>query len=111
MGRHAYRCWPGSRCVPQNSGQRSAAPNFRPRGPDAVHMPWVFTVMLASLLLGCAQFEAQKEREALDATVAKAANDDEFCRSSGAKPGTASYLDCRLNLSKQREAAMPTSGR
>jgi hypothetical protein len=72
-------------------------------------MGWVFTVMLLGLLLGCAQFEAQKEREALDATVAKAANDDEFCRSYGAKPGTASYVDCRLNLSNQREAT--TAGR
>jgi len=86
-------------------------PDFRASQRDVPLMGWVFTVMLASLLLGCAQFEAQKEREALDATVAKAANDDEFCRSSGAKPGTASYLDCRLNLSKQREAATPTAGR
>jgi hypothetical protein len=67
--------------------------------------------MLAGLLLSCGQFEAQKERDALDATVAKAVNDDEFCRSSGAKPGTASYVDCRLNLSNQREATTPTAGR
>jgi hypothetical protein len=67
--------------------------------------------MLAGLLLGCAQFEAQKDREALDATVAKATNDDEFCRSSGAKPGTASYVDCRLNLSNQPEATTPMVGR
>ena len=59
----------------------------------------------------CAQFEAQKEREVLDATVAMAANDDEFCRSYGAKPGTPSYVDCRLNLSNQRVATAPTTGR
>ena len=74
-------------------------------------MGWALTVMLAGLLLGCAQLEAQKEREALDATVAQAANDDEFCQSSGATPGTASYVDCRLNLSKQREATTPTAWR
>ena len=34
--------------------------------------------------------------------MAKAANDDEFCRSYGAQPGTPSYVDCRLNLSSQR---------
>jgi hypothetical protein len=68
-------------------------------------MAWLFAVMLVGLLTGCAQFEAEKEREALDATVATAVNDDEFCKSSGAKPGTPSYLHCRLNLSHQREAA------
>ena len=71
----------------------------------------VFTVMLTGLLLGCAQLEAQKEREALDATVAQAANDDEFCQSSGAMPGTASYVDCRSRLSNQREAPTPTAAR
>ena len=74
-------------------------------------MPWVFVVMLVGLLPGCAQFEAQKEREALDATVAMAANDDELCRSHGAKPGTPSYVDCRLNLSNQHAASTPISGR
>jgi hypothetical protein len=74
-------------------------------------MAWLFAVMLACLLPGCAQFEAQKEREALDATVATAVNDDEFCQNSGAKPGTSSYLDCRLNVSHQREAAKATAER
>ena len=68
-------------------------------------MPWVFVVMLVGLLTSCAQFEAQKEREALEATVAMATNDDELCRAEGAKPGTLSYVDCRLNLSSQRAAA------
>jgi hypothetical protein len=74
-------------------------------------MAWLFAVMLVGLLPGCAQFEAQKEREALDAAVSSAVNDDEFCRSSGAKPGTSSYLDCRLKLSHQRDAAASTAGR
>jgi hypothetical protein len=39
------------------------------------------------------------------------ANDDEFCWSYGAQPGTPSYVDCRLNLSKQRAATAPTIGR
>jgi hypothetical protein len=59
--------------------------------------------MLISLLSGCAH-ETQLDREALDATVAMATNDDELCRSYGAKPGTPSYVDCRLNLSTQRAA-------
>jgi len=74
-------------------------------------MAWLFAVMLVGLLPGCAQFETQKEREALDATVATAVNDDEFCQSSGAKPGTPGYLHCRLNLSHQREAAKATAER
>jgi hypothetical protein len=74
-------------------------------------MSRLFAVMLVGLLLGCTQFEGQNEREALDATVATAVNDDEFCRSSGAEPGTPRYLDCRLDLSRQREAAASTTRR
>ena len=73
-------------CEAVNGKQWTTAPvpNFRPSGRDAAPMAWVFAVMLVGLLPGCAQFEAQKEREALDATVAMAANDDELCRSHGA---------------------------
>ena len=74
-------------------------------------MAWVFAVMLVGVLPGCAQFEAQKERAALDATLATAVNDDEFCRSDGVKPGTPSYLDCRRNLSDQRGLTTPTAER
>jgi hypothetical protein len=73
-------------------------------------MPWVFVVILVGLLPGCAQFEAQKDREALEATVAMATNDDELCRADGVKPGTPSYVDCRLNLSNQRAAAAQRQG-
>jgi hypothetical protein len=59
-------------------------------------------MMVMGLLPGCAQYEAQLDRDALDATVVMATNDDEFCRSYGAKPGTPIYVDCRLNLSTQR---------
>jgi hypothetical protein len=89
----------------------AAVPDFRPSGRDAGLMAWVFAVMVVGLLPGCAHVEAQKERDALDATVAMATNDDELCRSYGAKPGTPSYVDCRLNLSKQRAAITPTTGR
>jgi hypothetical protein len=71
-------------------------------------MAQIFAVMLIGLLVGCAQHEAPLERDALDATVAMATNDDEFCRSYGAKPGTQSYVECRLNLSNQRTATTPT---
>jgi hypothetical protein len=74
-------------------------------------MAWLFAVLLVGLLPGCAPFEAQWEREALDAAVSTAVNDDEFCQNSGAKIGTSSYLDCRLKLSHQREAAASTVGR
>jgi hypothetical protein len=66
-------------------------------------MARIFAAMLISLLSGCAH-EAPLDREALDATVAMATNDDEFCRSYGAKLGTPSYADCRLNLSTQHAA-------
>jgi hypothetical protein len=74
-------------------------------------MARLFAVILVGLLGGCAQYEAQNEREALDATVALAANDDEFCRSYGAQPGTPSYVDCRLRLSSQRAAQTPMTKR
>ena len=65
------------------------------------YMVRIFAAMLISLLSGCAH-EVQLDRESLDATVAAATNDDEICRSYGAKPGTSSYVECRLNLSTQR---------
>jgi hypothetical protein len=46
------------------------------------HMARILAVMLIGLLPGCAQYEAQLERDALDATVTMATNDDEFCRST-----------------------------
>ena len=64
----------------------------------------IFAVILLGLLVGCAQYEVQLERDTLDATVAMATNDDEVCRSYGAKPGTPGYVDCRLTLSSQRAA-------
>ena len=73
-------------------------------------MARIFAVVLIGLLNGCSQYEAPLEREALDATVAMATNDDEFCRNYGAKPGTQSYVDCRLDLSIQRAAKTIVSG-
>jgi hypothetical protein len=37
-------------------------------------MAWLFAVMLVGLLPGCAQSEAQKEREALDAARRRRVN-------------------------------------
>jgi hypothetical protein len=37
------------------------------------------------------------------AKAARAAADDEQCRSYGAKPGTSSYTNCRLALDKKRD--------
>ena len=67
-------------------------------------MARIFAVILIGLLTSCARYGARLEREGLDATAAAAINDDEFCLSNGAKPGTPSYVDCRLNLSTQRAA-------
>jgi len=64
----------------------------------------IFAVILLGLLVGCAQYEMQLERDTLDATMAMATTDDEVCRSYGAKPGTPGYVDCRLTLSGQRAA-------
>jgi hypothetical protein len=70
-------------------------------------MARIFAVVLIGLLNGCSQYERPLEREALDATVAVGTNDDEFCRNYGAKPGTQSYVECRLTLSNQRAATTP----
>jgi hypothetical protein len=78
--------------------------------PAMLHtMAPIFAVMLISLPSGCAH-EAPLDREALDATVTTATNDDELCRSYGANPGTSSYVDCRLNLSTQRARQAIDSG-
>jgi hypothetical protein len=69
----------------------------------------IFAAMVIGLLSGCAH-EAPLDREALDATVTTATNDDELCRSYRAKPGTSSYVDCRLNLSTQRVRQAIDSG-
>jgi hypothetical protein len=37
------------------------------------------------------------------AKAARAAADDEQCRSYGAKPGTSSYTSCRLSLDRKRD--------
>jgi hypothetical protein len=92
-----------------DNGRR--CPIFAPVDGTLRPMARIFAVMLVGLLPGCAQVEAQKERDALDATVAMAANDDEFCRNYGAKPGTPSYVDCRLNLANRRAVTTPTTGR
>jgi hypothetical protein len=65
-------------------------------------MARVFAAMLIGLLPSCAHNEPAVDWEMLDATAATAINDDEFCRSYGAQPGTQSYVDCRLRLSTQR---------
>jgi hypothetical protein len=74
-------------------------------------MQWLFVMLLVGLLPGCAPFAVHKQRNALDAAVSTAINDDEFCQNSGAKPGTPSYLDCREKLSRQRGAGTSTIGR
>ena len=73
-------------------------------------MARIFAVVLIGLLNGCSQYEAPLEGEALDATVAMATNDYEFCRKYDSKPGTQSYVDCRLNLSIQRARKTIVSG-
>jgi hypothetical protein len=65
-------------------------------------MARVLAAMLIGLLPSCAHNEPAVDWETLDATAATAINDDEFCRSYGAQPGTQSYVDCRLRLSTQR---------
>jgi hypothetical protein len=40
---------------------------------------------------------------AAEAAAAREAQDDAKCRSYGAKPGTKSYIDCRISLNQNRE--------
>src|SRR5262245_16074277 len=79
--------------VPESRSQRAENGPTLHRGRSSIILPTAAA--------------GRPHREALDATVAQAASDDEFCQSSGAQPGTQSYLHCRANFSKQREATTP----
>jgi hypothetical protein len=59
--------------------------------------------MLVALVClgGCAQYDAAREANLAAAAQAKAAADDENCRSSGAQPGSPAYEDCRTRFANQ----------
>jgi hypothetical protein len=84
------------------------------------HWPnfFIFPVVSLFLLSGCAdnfrvaepaekagvyQESAQAVATVKAAKAARAAADDEQCRSYGAKPGTSSYTNCRLSLDRKRD--------
>jgi hypothetical protein len=73
-------------------------------------MQWLFVMLLVGLLPGCAPFAVHKQRNALDAAVSTAINDDEFCQNSGAKPGTPSYLDAAKNFLASEALGHPQLG-
>lgn len=55
---------------------------------------------LSWMLAGCA---SQAEMQANAHAVAM--QDDSICRGYGAKPGTPTYVQCRMNIANQRAAA------
>ena len=62
-----------------------------------------FAAMLLALmsLAGCAQYDAERQANLDAAAQARAASDDASCRSSGAKPGSPQYEDCRRRYENQ----------
>lgn len=54
-----------------------------------------------SLLSGCA---GSPVGDAIAGPEKLAQQDDEYCRSIGARPGTPNYTNCRLTVSQQRDA-------
>lgn len=52
-------------------------------------------------LVGCAQYDAERQANLAAAAQARAASDDANCRSSGAQPGSPQYEDCRRRLESQ----------
>jgi len=59
-------------------------------------------MLLALLLLaGCEQYDAQRQANLTAAAQARSASDDAKCQSSGLKPGTPEYDDCRKRYENQ----------
>jgi hypothetical protein len=52
-------------------------------------------------LSGCAQYEAQRQAEAIAQAQAIDSNDDSRCQSYGAPRGSQNYVQCRMNLDNQ----------
>ena len=52
-------------------------------------------------LVGCAQYDAERQANMAAAAQARAASDDANCRSSGAQPGSPEYEDCRKRFENQ----------
>jgi hypothetical protein len=61
-------------------------------------MKLLFSLCLCLLLTACLTAEERMEA----ARQQNAAQDDENCRSSGAKPGEAAYVQCRAQLAAAR---------
>ncbi len=62
-----------------------------------------FAAMLLALmsLVGCAQYDAERQANMAAAAQARVASDDASCQSSGAQPGSPEYDDCRRRLENQ----------
>jgi len=76
-------------------------PEGSPRVQQRVVM-WIATMLLAAVsLVGCAQYEAEKQANMAAAAQARVASDDANCRSFGAQPGSPEYEDCRKRFANQ----------
>jgi hypothetical protein len=65
----------------------------------------IIAVFIGFLLLpGCAAYEQQHAAERQAEFQAIQQNEDAQCRSYGAEPGSAAYVNCRTQLSGQRAA-------
>ena len=62
-----------------------------------------FAALLLALtsLVGCAQYDAERQANLAAAAQAQTASDDASCRSSGAQPGSPAYDDCRRRFANQ----------
>ena len=58
--------------------------------------------LLSATLVGCADHEAQQQREEERARAQVRMADDVQCRSDGVEPGSPGYAQCRVNLDNQR---------
>ncbi len=62
-----------------------------------------FAALLLALmfLVGCAQYDTERQANMAAAARARAASDDASCRSSGVQLGSSEYEDCRRRLENQ----------
>lgn len=64
-------------------------------------MRFATVLVVLVTLVGCAQYDAERQANLKAAAQARVAADDATCRSSGAQPGSPAYQDCRTRWENQ----------
>jgi hypothetical protein len=64
-------------------------------------MRFAMVFLALGTLVGCAQYDAERQANLAATAQARVASDDATCRSSGAQPKSPEYEDCRRRYANQ----------